>query len=414
VYLIVVIVALVLIIAGCLPTVPSTGQGNTELLTNKNPGVVLNVTTGSTYTTIQAAIDASSDGDAINVAAGTYEEEIKIKGKSLTLSGAQAGVPIVNGGRAGGESIIRGKGTSGYPSSWCVVRIQHSDVIVNGFTIEKGQRGIAIQGIKPDGISNILVSYNYIEESGKDGIFRDNAAIDVTITHNYIADNPRGIATRGGVTTITDNTFDGNGKGIDFLHGDPTSMYFPDYDQPNYPSIISDNIFTNDKTSIKLSLRGHQSITIEGNDITEARTIAIETSGWGVDLINPAIHYNNIYNNEFGINNQVTEINLDATCNWWGDASGPYHASNPNDLGDKVSDNVDFSPWLLSLAPDAMCYDWYGFEYIVECAEKANNHGKFVSCVAHLTNDWLKNGDITAEEKGAIMSWAARSDIGKR
>jgi hypothetical protein len=35
-----------------------------------------------------------------------------------------------------------------------------------------------------------------------------------------------------------------------------------------------------------------------------------------------------------------------ATRNWWGDASGPSHASNPGGTGDSVSDNVDFSSWL--------------------------------------------------------------------
>ncbi len=38
--------------------------------------------------------------------------------------------------------------------------------------------------------------------------------------------------------------------------------------------------------------------------------------------------------------------NADATDNWWGDDSGPYHPIlNPAGLGDRVSDYVDFVPW---------------------------------------------------------------------
>ncbi len=37
-----------------------------------------------------------------------------------------------------------------------------------------------------------------------------------------------------------------------------------------------------------------------------------------------------------------------ATYNWWGDAGGPTHASNPGGLGEEVSNGVVFDPWLTS------------------------------------------------------------------
>jgi hypothetical protein len=41
----------------------------------------------------------------------------------------------------------------------------------------------------------------------------------------------------------------------------------------------------------------------------------------------------------------ITEV-FSAENNWWGSASGPYHSTdNPSGTGDKVSDNVDFTPW---------------------------------------------------------------------
>lgn len=36
---------------------------------------------------------------------------------------------------------------------------------------------------------------------------------------------------------------------------------------------------------------------------------------------------------------------VDAEYNWWGDASGPYHLTNPDGLGGAVSDDVDYMPW---------------------------------------------------------------------
>lgn len=47
----------------------------------------------------------------------------------------------------------------------------------------------------------------------------------------------------------------------------------------------------------------------------------------------------------------VYEVN--ATDNWWGNASGPYHSTtNPNGTGNAVSDNVLYEPWLTEPVPE--------------------------------------------------------------
>lgn len=45
---------------------------------------------------------------------------------------------------------------------------------------------------------------------------------------------------------------------------------------------------------------------------------------------------------------------------------------------------------------------------IAECASNAKNHGQFLRCVADLTRKWQKDGIITGEEEGAIISCAAQ------
>jgi concanavalin A-like lectin/glucanase superfamily protein len=44
-----------------------------------------------------------------------------------------------------------------------------------------------------------------------------------------------------------------------------------------------------------------------------------------------------------------------------------------------------------------------------ERADGASDHGQFVSCVAHVTNDLKKAGTITGLQKGAIQSCAAQA-----
>lgn len=49
-------------------------------------------------------------------------------------------------------------------------------------------------------------------------------------------------------------------------------------------------------------------------------------------------------------------------------------------------------------------------DLIGECAASATNHGSFVRCVAHLTNEWKTSGLISRKEKGRIQRCAAHAD----
>ncbi|WP_350344586.1 right-handed parallel beta-helix repeat-containing protein [Proteinivorax tanatarense] len=65
---------------------------------------------------------------------------------------------------------------------------------------------------------------------------------------------------------------------------------------------------------------------------------------------NPTVNSNDIEgNNEWGVFNGTELALVDATENWWGDGTGPLHPEeNPGGMGDRVSDRVNFIPWLTS------------------------------------------------------------------
>jgi len=163
----------------------------------------------SQYPTIQAGIDASSNGDTVLVSPGTYVENIDFLGKVITVkSTAGAEVTIIDGNQA--ESVVT------FDSGESV------NSILEGFTLTNGLGGggfwdytgggITCKNSSDPTITNNIITRNSANTAGGGIACLDYS--DPTITNNTISGNT---ASQGGgiyglhsFLTISNNTITGN------------------------------------------------------------------------------------------------------------------------------------------------------------------------------------------------------------
>jgi len=355
------------------------------------------------FATIQEGIDAVS-GSTVYVAAGTYNEHVTVD-KSLTLQGAGASQTTID---VSGLSIqnphiavevqngVKNVVVDGFTIIG-VSALHHSDDVV----IRCGGSGgtntdITISNNIIDGYVGILFKNgDSLTIQQNDITFNKNAVvIQGGCTNVYISDNsmtggssvdadPAGIYMTSTTGSITGNTIqnvigpDNKGKGItgssnhDLLI-DNNVINNTGYDGISFWSnthhvIISNNTLSNNAQTYAKG----GAITIKGDDITIINNNITGSGHDGVIIdthvlasVRIDINYNNIWGNaDYGVNVKDAGETVNAEHNWWGDASGPYDPagttevplctgcptteSNTDGLGDPVSDNVDYCPWLL-------------------------------------------------------------------
>ena len=191
---------------------------------------VLNVP--GSYPTIQAAIDASSNGDTVLVAPGTYFENVSFKGKLITVQSAQGpSVTIVDGG--GVAPVVN------------FSNAETTAAVLQGFTLQHGNApfayayegaGVHISGASPTIVGNVITANTACGSgTGISVAFASPVIRDNTITGNFkqagcSGDGGGGIYVRGAASaliihnTITNNSSDFGG-GIDlFASGTPTLL----------------------------------------------------------------------------------------------------------------------------------------------------------------------------------------------
>jgi len=370
------------------------GDGTTSAITGIN----------CAFQTISAAITAATAGNIINVAAGTYNENISFN-KSVDLLGPNVDISAVTGTRN--------------PEAVIVNQVNLADGIsnasINGFEFT-GQTGSQVLYFTMDSsdftvkcnrfINNTSTAINTYASSTHSNLLIDNNLVDGITSHP-----PNGTGMWiGGIkgTSLISNNKIMNTSYAGILLDNAISVTVSDNIIQNIPQqgiqvanasgdvYITNNVITNANTthdSDKGGIRLYGStftgpVLITGNTITGSfNGVAIKD---GENITDKDIHvnFNNLSgNSNYGIYHGGAG-SLDAENNWWGDASGPTHpSSNPSGTGNAVSNNVAYYPWYINEGKTTL----YNAITITKTGPTTANQGNNIIYTITYKNVWTFN-----------------------
>ena len=244
-----------------------------------------------------------------NYANGRSIGRVDITGNTFTNSIASSGVMITARWNAGNASTLEGPITI------------DSNTFTQNQTILAGSAMIDIRAGIESPTSQIDVTDNTI-----------------TFSNPTYGNSTYGIKFRGPITNlnIVGNTMDANLVGGASADMPPTSGIVCGSDDTTYGPITGNARVSISCNSIQEFVHGistYDYVTITYGNLP---------TGASIDINRNRI----IDNTAYGVVSGPGEV-TDAEDNWWGDDSGPYHATlNPAGAGDPVSDNVGFTPWV--------------------------------------------------------------------
>ena len=363
------------------------------------------------YSSIQDAVDAADPGDIVEVGDGNYDEAVIVDVSDLIINGPNKGVDPNKQARSD-EAVIRPTTQNNWPNVGAV-SVRSDGVTLDGFEIDASQgskNGVNVYGASGatvknnivhgattawDGVGvivwdwsssysvdNATIKNNKIYDTGRMGIFcmdydTSNEEYDLTEGHeieeNVIydtwqvawEDSGGGIQINAGKDSLVINNtvYDtGNGSRGIYMFGSGSG------------NEIKGNVVRNNEIGIGLWISGEGGSPIDWE---------------GSSPNSPEVWNNSIHNNEtYGAastNKTGADMVMDAKRNWWGDANGPKHSSNPSGTGDSVSNNVTYCPWLDDAGqPAGYCISDMDFGY--------NGQSGTIGSCSYFTNDISEDG----------------------
>jgi Ca2+-binding RTX toxin-like protein len=247
------------------------------------------------FTTIQAAIDAASDGDTILVAAGVYDEDLTID-VGVTILGAQAGADGTDGGRdaAGGtgETTIIGHA---HVTATANVTLDGLRFLNDATTTSGGPANPSLQFSTGGGLGGHVVTNSIFWSTvagGANGV--DDRAIAIS-------------PVLSGAIEISDNLISGTSHGLFGTASWGRGIWF---DGGGADLTVSGNAIEWTRTGINLDMSGASTATIDDNAFENLGTaIAV-----GVDADGLTVTDNDFFNvgTEFNFRNLTSDVTFDA------------------------------------------------------------------------------------------------------
>jgi hypothetical protein len=250
--------------------------------------------------------------------------------------------PIIENVMIKGNSGVRGGGVSCQGSS--ILTMTNINLENNSATSGGGIN--ASGGLIS--IENAFINGNTASNEGGGITLLAPAIFNDVVIKDNIAEQGGGIYTGGNQSlsmsdvSIIENTATGGflGAGILFDSGSST----PTFHNVNIMYNHGDGIRTNSGNPNIVNTIAISNVNIIGNEV----------GVYAVFGTNPTINNSNILNNGDGFYNEYTINVNDATNNYWGHSSGPFHPSqNPTGQGDSVNTFVNVTPWLTTPNTDA-------------------------------------------------------------
>jgi len=178
-----------------------------------------------------------------------------------------------------------------------------------------------------------------------------NSSLD--INDSSILDNYNGFWIYDGSSfDIQNSQVECSNNGISVYHNSNLNLSGGNISCFNYGILLFNEIVAN-ITGVKITDALDTGVIAYNNTNPNPVTITeseITGNNYGFFIFNSLIsaHQNSIHDNFTEGATTITPVGLDFTSNYWGDPSGPTHVTNPDGIGDTVSDNILFTPFLLA------------------------------------------------------------------
>jgi len=327
------------------------------------------------FHSIQPVIDSAVANSTVHVYNGTFSDRLVIN-KTLNLVGSgNTIVQPVDTPQAGVYDVELDPGSSG-------AVIKNFIFDFNGDDDTRSGTGIAVSDLNQPAVSNVSILNNIIYTGDGGGV--GGTAIQTGKNSDVSGLLIQGNVFYGDVSGMGEgvyvNPFSGSGV-VEIYKNKFYGNLYSGVSVEASNVIVSQNVINSNASKGVYGVRfidtaggqTYSGVKIVSNDIRNFQNgIMVGTSSdvgsslsavigsntvtsndvgiwvrYGADL-SGSVHKNNIFGNaDYGLNNVVGSTVVNASLNWWGNSTGPYHPlNNPTGSGDNVSDNVYISNWL--------------------------------------------------------------------